>query len=154
MKMEKKKIIILVIVVIGVVLILNKGFGLLTYNSSMLIGSGINQTSSMYYSGTGEGENYSCETKEFTGMITIWKYNSKNEKSIPGKFNMSINSGKSKIVLIDGSGKQTTLFEIVARGDEKHEFEIALPITEGENILRLVSFNVNDLDVQINVPKK
>lgn len=154
--MSKNKFIkigIAVACIISVVLVINTISGFYIFNSESVIGSNSNLTCALYYSSTGEGEDFSCKTKKFTGVTTMWEYNSDKEQIIKGKFSVSINSGKSKIVLVDGTGKQITLFQIDARGDETRDYEFDLPITAGNNRLRLVSASVESQKISIDVPK-
>ncbi|AKN30383.1 50S ribosomal protein L7ae [Clostridium carboxidivorans P7] len=90
---------------------------------------------------------------KISGDTTIWEYKSDKDFDLKVPYNLSVKSGKGKIVLISPDNKVTTLVEKSSKADNGGKESMMLSIKKGNNRIKLVGYKKADMNVEIHLDK-
>lgn len=101
--------------------------------------------------------NQSIENNEFNGTYelsgcgTIWRYSSDEQFDLQVPYNLTVNSGKAKLILITPDNEVKTLVENTSKSPVKYESTFTLPIEKGLNRIKLVGSKKANIQVQLKI---
>ena len=80
----------------------------------------------------------SGSAEKLEGMDTIWEFNTDEPTEVNISCNLTVTSGKAKLVYIDPDGTVTTIAECIAGEENEQSVSESIKAEEGENRIRLV----------------
>lgn len=120
------------------------------YDNDEMLGADYDRYSSEYFSQSSEGNILSGSAEKLEGMRTIKKFDSSGEGEISLSFNLSVSSGKAKIVLVAPDGTVTIPGECTSEEkeltDDKH-----YKASEGEYRIKMVGDEGTRLEYEITI---
>lgn len=134
---------------------------------SLFIGCGNNSMDSIYDDNSKianesdsfglDKSNETIETESYKGYVelsgsgTVWRYKSNEDFDLEITYNLSVNSGKAKIVLISPDGTVVTLVENTEKAIMEGETSITLPIKKGDNRIKIIGYKKADIDIKLHI---
>jgi hypothetical protein len=88
---------------------------------------------------------------QITGSTVIWDYESPSASDHKGICEMSVTSGKAKLIFIDAQNKITTLIECDATSNNGQPIAITLPVSTGNNRIKLVGKNKAEVHLSLDL---
>ncbi|BCJ92765.1 hypothetical protein acsn021_03340 [Anaerocolumna cellulosilytica] len=99
-----------------------------------------------------EGQQYSGSLV-LEGMDTIWKYDAKEDMNIDISYELSVNKGKAKLVLISPDDACETIVENNEKAEQKELETVTVTLKKGENRIKLVAADKAQIDLDLSVDK-
>lgn len=123
-------------------------------NNKRIAGQG-NTYNKVNYKQSEKDNTYKISCEVFEGMDTVWNYNASEDMEMKMTYNLEVEGGKAKLVLISPDGELQTIAEIVSgeedyessessvtnendEGNEGETAEVTLQLREGNNRIKLV----------------
>ena len=96
-----------------------------------------------------EGEKWTASVERLEGMDTVWSCKAQETTEAEFSYELTLYSGKLKVVLIDPEGALTTLAECDAAGEQNAGESISLE--KGESRIKLVAGEDTRFDIQLEM---
>lgn len=145
-----KKIMALLLAAICLTLTGCNSFAREEYNSEDIIAEddrhtafGFDQTDYSYNS-------FTWKALSFDGRATLWTIRSGGDCQQNANVKLCSSKGQAKLVLVDGYGNVTTLAEC-GEGNETVFVDTPIPLTWGENRLKLVGYDCKGAGVRVTI---
>lgn len=120
------------------------------YDNEDLLGSDYDRYNSEYFSQSSEGNTLIGSAENLEGMRTIRKFNSEGTGEIRLEYDLSVSSGKAKIVLLAPDGTFTVPAECTAEDEEITGSEQYRAL-KGEYRIKMVGAEDTKLKYEITV---
>lgn len=90
----------------------------------------------------------SLNAAKFDGRQTLWSVYLNESKNIDITFDLSLSSGKAKIIHIDTEGNVTTIIENSPEALNQHITK-TVSLSNGHNRLKIVGYDCKDIDLEM-----
>lgn len=88
-----------------------------------------------------------------TGSLTLWSYDSKEDVDIKAPYNLSVKSGKAKLVLITPDNQVVDLVENSINSDVNGNTTISVPVKKGLNRIKIIGYEQASLHLDLHIDK-
>ncbi len=92
---------------------------------------------------------FSLVVSKFDGWQTLWEDKLKESQSVEVDISFTLTKGKGKLVHVDAEGNVVTLIECTPETSTDGYVTNTISMTKGENQLKVVGFDIEDLDLKI-----
>ena len=96
-----------------------------------------------------EEEKWTASVERLEGMDTVWSWDAQETTEAEFSYEITLYSGKLKVVLIDPEGALTTLAECDSPGEQNAQESISLE--KGESRIKLVAGEDTRFDIQLEM---
>ena len=96
-----------------------------------------------------EEEKWTASVERLEGMDTVWSWEAQETTEAEFSYEITLYSGKLKVVLIDPEGALTTLAECDSPGEQNAQESISLE--KGESRIKLVAGEDTRFDIQLEM---
>lgn len=121
------------------------------YNSDAKIAEDYDTYNLVNYKGKQVNENYKVSAGKIEGMYTVWKCDAGTEKELEITYQVSVDSGKMKLVFIDAEGGLETLAEVSEESETKDGKTVHVVLKEGKNRLKAVALKGTKMDMELTI---
>lgn len=122
--------------------------GARVYDNERALAGKSNSYNLVNYSGSMSDNTVSGSAEKLEGMDTIWEFNTDEPTEVNISCNLTVTSGKAKLVYIDPDGTVTTIAECIAGEENEQSVSESIKAEEGENRMRLVGAEDTSLEYE------
>jgi hypothetical protein len=126
---------------------------LAVYNDDSKIASDSNSYNLINDEQSIENQNYEGSIEKFEGMDTIWTYDAMEDINLDIEYQVSVHTGKMKLVLIAPDDTLTTIVEVTPKNTMKNIENTTLELKKGKNRIKVVGGKNTKLDLDISIPE-
>lgn len=126
---------------------------LAVYNDDSKIASDSNSYNLINDEQSIENQNYEGSIEKFEGMDTIWTYDAMEDITLDMAYQVSVHTGKMKLVLIAPDDTLTTIVEVTPKTTMKNIENTTLELKKGKNRIKVVGGKNTKLDIDISIPE-
>ena len=105
------------------------------------------------FKGSQENGSYKASAREIEGMYTVSNYDSESEEELDITYQISVESGKMKLVLIDPEGELMTLSEVSEESGMEDGRTVNVLLKKGKNRLKIVAGKDTSMNMELTVSK-
>ena len=120
--------------------------GARVYDNERALAGKYNSYNLINYSSSLSDNTVSGSAEKLEGMDTIWRFDTDEPAEVNISYNLTVTSGKAKLVYVDPDGTVTLLAECVAGEENEQSASESIKVEEGENRIRLVGAEDTSLE--------
>ena len=99
-----------------------------------------------------EGPTCTVSAERFEGMDTLWSYEAKEAETIELTYQLTVSSGKLKLILITSDNSITTITEVTQETKTSGYQTLRITLPAGENRMKLVGDSDTKFNMELSVP--
>lgn len=90
---------------------------------------------------------------KLSGSLTLWSYDSDKDDNLQVPYNLSVKSGKAKLVLITPDNEVVDLVENSKNAAISEDTTINVPLKKGNNRIRLIGYKQSSIHLNMKIDK-
>ena len=122
--------------------------GARVYDNEKALSGNANSYNLVNYSGSMSDNTVSGSAEKLEGMDTIWRFNTDEPTEVNISCNLTVTSGKAKLVYVSPDGIVSTLAECIAGEESEKSASDSIEARAGENRIRLVGAEGTSLEYE------
>lgn len=97
-----------------------------------------------------EGNSYTATIEKMEGMDTVWTLDTEEETTVDIAYDITLYSGKVKVVLLSPDGELTTLAECISDQDNSSN-NTSLSLPQGEYRIKIIAGENTKFDISLSI---